>query len=121
MAASSLAPRLTDILDATGRIRSEMAGVSIEVFEADWPQMMAGRARRVSHLARKLSWNDPGHLIRIWPPTRLCPRQYLRADPRQPARAASRRRMQQPDLTDLPECHLCGSGRLPHAIRRHKI
>jgi len=36
MAASSLAPRLTDILDAIGRIRSEMAGVSIEVFEADW-------------------------------------------------------------------------------------
>jgi hypothetical protein len=36
MAASSLAPRLTDILEAIGRIRSEMAGVSIEVFEADW-------------------------------------------------------------------------------------
>ena len=36
MAAPSLAPRLTDILDAIGRIRSEMTGVSIEVFEADW-------------------------------------------------------------------------------------
>jgi uncharacterized protein with HEPN domain len=36
MAASSLAPRLTDILDAIAHIRSEMAGVSIEAFEADW-------------------------------------------------------------------------------------
>jgi uncharacterized protein with HEPN domain len=36
MAASSLAPRLTDILEAIEHIRSEMAGVSIEAFEADW-------------------------------------------------------------------------------------
>jgi uncharacterized protein with HEPN domain len=36
MAASSLAPRLTDILDAIERIRAEIAGVSIEAFEADW-------------------------------------------------------------------------------------
>jgi uncharacterized protein with HEPN domain len=36
MAASSLAPRLTDILDAIERIRAEMAGVSIDAFEADW-------------------------------------------------------------------------------------
>jgi uncharacterized protein with HEPN domain len=36
MAASSLAPRLTDILEAIERIRAEMAGVSIEAFEADW-------------------------------------------------------------------------------------
>ena len=36
MAASSLAPRLTDILDAIEHIRAEMAGVSIEAFEADW-------------------------------------------------------------------------------------
>jgi hypothetical protein len=36
MAASSLMPRLTDILDAIDRIRAEMAGVSIEAFEADW-------------------------------------------------------------------------------------
>jgi uncharacterized protein with HEPN domain len=36
MAAPSLAPRLTDILDAIERIRSEMEGVSIEAFEADW-------------------------------------------------------------------------------------
>jgi hypothetical protein len=36
MAASLLAPRLTDILDAIERIRAEMAGVSIEAFEADW-------------------------------------------------------------------------------------
>jgi len=33
---SSLAPRLTDILDAIGHIRDEMAGVPIEAFEADW-------------------------------------------------------------------------------------
>jgi uncharacterized protein with HEPN domain len=36
MAASSLAPRLTDILDAIEHIRAEMAAVSIEAFEADW-------------------------------------------------------------------------------------
>jgi uncharacterized protein with HEPN domain len=36
MAAPSLAPRLTDILEAIERIRAEMAGVPIEVFEADW-------------------------------------------------------------------------------------
>jgi uncharacterized protein with HEPN domain len=34
--AGSLAPRLTDILDAIERIRAEMAGVSIDAFEADW-------------------------------------------------------------------------------------
>ncbi len=36
MAASSFAPRLTDILEAIERIRAEMAGVTIEAFEADW-------------------------------------------------------------------------------------
>jgi uncharacterized protein with HEPN domain len=36
MGAPSLAPRLTDILEAIGRIRSEMAGVTIDAFEADW-------------------------------------------------------------------------------------
>jgi uncharacterized protein with HEPN domain len=36
MAASSLAPRLTDILNAIQHIRAEMAGVSMEAFEADW-------------------------------------------------------------------------------------
>ena len=36
MAASSLAPRLSDILEAIGHIRSEMAGVTINAFEADW-------------------------------------------------------------------------------------
>jgi uncharacterized protein with HEPN domain len=36
MAGSSIAPRLTDILDAIAHIRGEMAGVSIEAFEADW-------------------------------------------------------------------------------------
>lgn len=36
MAASSPAPRLADILDAIEHIRSEMAGVTIDGFEADW-------------------------------------------------------------------------------------
>jgi uncharacterized protein with HEPN domain len=36
MGASSLTPRLTDILEAVGRIRSEMMGVTINAFEADW-------------------------------------------------------------------------------------
>jgi uncharacterized protein with HEPN domain len=36
MAASSLVPGLTDILEAIVHIRSEMAGVSIEAVEADW-------------------------------------------------------------------------------------
>jgi uncharacterized protein with HEPN domain len=36
MAARSLAPRLTDIIEAIDHIRSEMAGLSIEAFEADW-------------------------------------------------------------------------------------
>jgi len=36
MATRSLAPRLTDIIEAIDHIRSEMAGVSIEAFEADW-------------------------------------------------------------------------------------
>jgi uncharacterized protein with HEPN domain len=36
MAAASFAPRLTDIIEAIEHIRSEMAGVTIEAFEADW-------------------------------------------------------------------------------------
>jgi uncharacterized protein with HEPN domain len=36
MPTRSLAPRLTDIIEAITHIRSEMAGVSIEAFEADW-------------------------------------------------------------------------------------
>lgn len=36
MAVSSPAPRLTDILDAIERIRAEMAGVTIDAFDADW-------------------------------------------------------------------------------------
>jgi uncharacterized protein with HEPN domain len=36
MAASSLPPRLTDILEAIEHIRGEMAGVTIDAFEADW-------------------------------------------------------------------------------------
>src|ERR1700731_4614098 len=36
MAASSFAPRLTDIIEAIEHIRSEMAGVTLDAFEADW-------------------------------------------------------------------------------------
>lgn len=36
MAASSLAPRLTDILEAIEHIRAEMASVTIDAFESDW-------------------------------------------------------------------------------------
>jgi uncharacterized protein with HEPN domain len=36
MAVPSLAPRLTDILEAIEHIGAEMAGVSIDAFEADW-------------------------------------------------------------------------------------
>jgi hypothetical protein len=36
MAASSLAPQLTGILEAIEHIDSEMAGVTIDGFEADW-------------------------------------------------------------------------------------
>jgi len=36
MATRSLAPRLTDIIEAIDHIRSEMTGVSIDAFEADW-------------------------------------------------------------------------------------
>jgi hypothetical protein len=36
MAASSLALRLADILEAIEHIRSERVGVSIDAFEADW-------------------------------------------------------------------------------------
>jgi hypothetical protein len=36
MAASSFAPRLTDIVEAIEHIRSEMAGLTIDAFEADW-------------------------------------------------------------------------------------
>jgi len=36
MAAPSPIPRLTDIVEAIEHIRSEMAGVTIDAFEADW-------------------------------------------------------------------------------------
>jgi uncharacterized protein with HEPN domain len=36
MAARSLAPRLTDIIEAVAHIRSETADMSLEAFEADW-------------------------------------------------------------------------------------
>jgi uncharacterized protein with HEPN domain len=36
VAATALAPRLTDILEAIENIRSETAGVTLDAFEADW-------------------------------------------------------------------------------------
>jgi uncharacterized protein with HEPN domain len=36
MAEPSLAPRLTDIIEAIEHIHSEMMGVTIDAFEADW-------------------------------------------------------------------------------------
>jgi hypothetical protein len=36
MAAPSLTPRLTDMVEAIEHIPSEMAGVTIDAFEADW-------------------------------------------------------------------------------------
>jgi hypothetical protein len=42
MAASSHVPRLTDILEAIEHIRAEMAGVSIDPFEADWRSPFEG-------------------------------------------------------------------------------
>jgi uncharacterized protein with HEPN domain len=36
MAAPSLAARLTDIIEAIEHTHAEMAGVSIDAFEADW-------------------------------------------------------------------------------------
>jgi uncharacterized protein with HEPN domain len=36
IAVPSLAPRLTDIIEAIEHLRSEMAGVTIDAFEADW-------------------------------------------------------------------------------------
>lgn len=36
MPARSLAPRLTDIIEAIEHIRAETAGVPLDIFEADW-------------------------------------------------------------------------------------
>jgi hypothetical protein len=49
MAASSLPPRLTDILEAIEHIRGEMAGVTIDAFEADWRKRWLVERRR-NHL-----------------------------------------------------------------------
>jgi uncharacterized protein with HEPN domain len=57
MAVSSPAPRLTDILDAIGRIRTEMAGVSIDAFEADWRKrwLVERGVEIVSEASRRLT------------------------------------------------------------------
>ena len=57
MAASSLAPRLTDILEAIERIRAEMAGVTIEAFEADWRKrwLVEGGVEIISEASRRLT------------------------------------------------------------------
>jgi uncharacterized protein with HEPN domain len=66
MAASSLAPRLTDILEAIAHIRSETAGVSIEAFEADWrKRWLVERGVEIiseasRHLTEELKGRHPG-------------------------------------------------------------
>jgi uncharacterized protein with HEPN domain len=56
MAASSLAPRLTDIPEAIERIRAEMAGVTIEAFEADWrKRWLVERGVEITSASRRLT------------------------------------------------------------------
>ena len=57
MAASSFAPRLTDIVEAIEHIRSEMAGVTIEAFEADWRKrwLVERGVEIISEASRRLS------------------------------------------------------------------
>jgi uncharacterized protein with HEPN domain len=57
MAASSPAPRLTDIVDAIERICAEMTGVTIEAFEADWRKrwLVERGVEIISEASRRLS------------------------------------------------------------------
>jgi uncharacterized protein with HEPN domain len=72
MAASSLAPRLTDIIEAIDRIRSEMAGVTIEAFEADWrKRWLVERGVEIiseasRHLTDELKSRHPETLRQRW-------------------------------------------------------
>ena len=57
MAAPSLAPRLTDIVEAIENIRSEAAGVSLDAFQADWRKrwLVERGVEIISEASRRLS------------------------------------------------------------------
>jgi len=57
MAAPSPIPRLTDIVEAIEHIRSEMAGVTIDAFEADWRKrwLVERGVEIISEASRRLS------------------------------------------------------------------
>src|SRR5215475_3213371 len=57
MAESSFAPRLTDIIEAIEHIRSEMAGMTIDAFEADWRKrwLVERGIEIISEASRRLS------------------------------------------------------------------
>jgi uncharacterized protein with HEPN domain len=57
MAASSFAPRLTDIIEAIAHIRTEMTGVTIDAFEADWRKrwLVERGVEIISEASRRLS------------------------------------------------------------------
>ena len=57
MAAPSPIPRLTDIVEAIEHIRSEMAGVTIDAFEADWRKrwLVERGVEIISEPSRRLS------------------------------------------------------------------
>ncbi len=69
MAAPSLAPRLTDILEAIEHIRSEMAGVTIDAFEADWRKrwLVERGVEIISEASRRLTDELKGtHAQILW-------------------------------------------------------
>ena len=57
MAAPSLAPRLTDIVEAIENIHRETAGVSLDAFEADWRKrwLVERGVEIISEASRRLS------------------------------------------------------------------
>jgi uncharacterized protein with HEPN domain len=57
MAASSFAPRLTDIIEAIEHIRGDMSGVTIDAFEADWRRrwLVERCVKIISEASRRLS------------------------------------------------------------------
>ena len=57
MAGPSLAPRLTDIVEAIEHIRGETAGVTLDAFEADWRKrwLVERGVEIISEASRRLS------------------------------------------------------------------
>ncbi len=66
MSATSLAPRLIDIIEAVEHIRGEMAGTAIDAFEADWrKRWLVERGVEIiseasRHLTEELKARHPG-------------------------------------------------------------